>query len=170
MINFIHEFNIKVIIKNYKKMSYTTEATAKLEIDFSKEKQQKNNFKNEEKVSKANKCQNSVLSLFTGKNKRRNSFKTADTNIFPPMKFDYDLDEIKKFDELNQSLSDISEFDLEQSEEEKSEFNSSEEDDSFVEDQEIIIKKEKMNHKKIDFEYEIELDKELEDIMKQLKK
>ena len=95
--------------------------------------------------------------------------KTAHTNICAPMRFDYDLSEVQKFDELNNSLSDISEFDLEKSEEEKSEFNSSEEDDSFIEE-EIIFKKEKLNRKKLDVEYEIELDKEMEDIMQELKK
>ena len=146
------------------------EESDKLEIDFPKEKEQRNKFTNEEKVSKSNKYQNSILSLFTGKNKRRSSLKTADTKLCAPMNYDYDLSEVKKFDELNNSLSDISEFDLEKSEDEKSEFNSSEEDDSFIEDQEIIFKKEKMNHKKLDVEYEIELDKEMENIMKELKK
>ena len=150
-------------------MSYITEESDKIEIDFPKEKEQRNNFANKEKISKTNKQQNSILSLFTSKNKRRNSVKTADTNICNPMKLDYDLSEIKKFDELNNSLSDISDFDLEKSEEEESEFNSSEEDNSFVDDQ-IIIKKEKMNHnKKFDVEYEIELNKELENIIKELK-
>ena len=151
-------------------MSYIIEETDKLEIDFPKEKEQRNNFSNEEKISKPNIYQNSIISLFIGKNKRRSSVKTAHTNICIPMRFDYDLNEVKKFDELNNSLSDISEFDLEKSEEEKSEFNSSEEDDSFIEDQEIIFKKEKLNRKKLDAEYEIELDKELEDIMQELKK
>ena len=146
------------------------EESDKLEIDFPKEKELRNKFTNEEKVSKSNKYQNSILSLFTGKNKRRSSLKTADTKLCAPMNYDYDLSEVKKFDELNNSLSDISEFDLEKSEDEKSEFNSSEEDDSFIEDQEIIFKKEKMNHKKFDVEYEIELDKEMENIMKELKK
>ena len=116
-------------------MSYIIEETDKLEIDFSKTKEQRNIFVNEEKVSKETKYQNCILSLFTGKNKRRSSVKTADTNLYFPMKYDYDLSEVKKFDELNNSLSDISEFDLEKSEEEKSEFNSSEEDDSFIEEQ-----------------------------------
>ena len=146
------------------------EESDKLEIDFPKEKELRNKFTNEEKVSKSNKYQNSILSLFTGKNKRRSSLKTVDTKLCAPMNYDYDLSEVKKFDELNNSLSDISEFDLEKSEDEKSEFNSSEEDDSFIEDQEIIFKKEKMNHKKFDVEYEIELDKEMENIMKELKK
>ena len=146
------------------------EESDKLEIDFPKEKELRNKFTNEEKVSKSNKYQNSILSLFTGKNKRRSSLKTADTKLCAPMNYDYDLNEVKKFDELNNSLSDISEFDLEKSEDEKSKFNSSEEDDSFIEDQEIIFKKEKMNHKKLDVEYEIELDKEMENIMKELKK
>ena len=150
-------------------MSYIIEETEKLEIDFPKGKEQRNNFANEEKISKTNKYQN-CISLITGENKRRNSVKTADTNIHIPMRLDYDLREVKKFDELNYSLSEISEFDLEKSEEEKSEFNSSEDDDSFIEDQEIIFKKEKINRKKLDVEYEIELEKELEDIMKELKK
>ena len=150
-------------------MSFIIEETDKLEIDFPKEKEQRNNFANEEIISKANKYQNSIISLFIGKNKRRSSVKTAHTNICIPMRFDYDLNEVKKFDELNNSLSDISEFDLEKSEEEKSEFNSSEEDDSFIEE-EIIFKKEKLNRKKLDAEYEIELDKELENIMQELKK
>ena len=150
-------------------MSFIIEETDKLEIDFPKEKEQRNNFANEEIISKANKYQNSIISLFTDKNKRRSSVKTAHTNICAPMRFDYDLSEVQKFDELNNSLSDISEFDLEKSEEEKSEFNSSEEDDSFIEE-EIIFKKEKLNRKKLDVEYEIELDKEMEDIMQELKK
>ena len=151
-------------------MPYIIEETEKLEIDFPISKEQRNNFASKEKISKANKYQNCIISLITGENKRRNSVKTADTNMHTPMRLDYDLSEVKKFDELNNSLSEISEFDLEKSEEEKSEFNSSEDDDSFIEEQEIIFKKEKINRKKLDFKYEIELEKELEDIMQELKK
>ena len=151
-------------------MSYIIEETEKLGNDFPISKEQRNNLASKEKISKTNKYQNCIISLITGENKRRNSVKTADTNIHIPMRLDYDLSEVKKFDELNNSLSEISEFDLEKSEEEKSEFNSSEDDDSFIENQEIIFKKEKINRKKLDVQYEIELEKELEDIMQELKK
>ena len=69
------------------------------------------------KISK-NKCKNhkpqtenqdtnkaSILSLLKNKNRSRTSIKTEDTNIFKSPKLDYDLNEIKKFDELNNSLS-----------------------------------------------------------------
>ena len=113
-----------------------------------------------------------ILSLLTSKDKdsnRRNSFKTTDTNFLFPPSLDYNYQEIKRFDEFNDSLSNISEFDLEKDNEDNSEFNSSEEDnnDSGVEFIEIKSRK-KIYGKKNDIEYEIQLEKECDEIVNKL--
>ena len=85
----------------------------------------------------------------------------------PPEKLDYDLCMINKFDEnLNTSLSFISEFDLEDDEKENDSFNSSDNENCI---EEIEIKK----NKKIlveNEEFYFELDKEWEDIREHLLK
>ena len=123
-------------------------------------------FIDKQKFSPINPNEKSILSLIINKGKRRSSLNTADTLIIKPKTLDYNLEEIKKFDELNNSLSDISDFDLEEEKDEnKSDFNS-EEDNNDFEEEEIIIKNKKIiNNKKNDLEYEIELDKEFEDII-----
>lgn len=113
----------------------------------------------------------SILSLLNNKHDKSNSTKTTDT--FLPEKerikyFDYKYESVKKFDEFNQSLGDISDFDLEGDEEEtKSDFNSSEEDND-IDDEEIIIKSKNRVNKKCNKEYEIQLDMEFEKILEEL--
>ena len=117
-----------------------------------------------------------ILSLLIKKDyvvdshRKRDSFETADTAILRPRTFDYNSNEIKKFDEFNKSLSEISEFDLEKEEDDdKSEFNSSEDDGDDDEEETIFIKnKRTFNNKENDKEYEIELEKEYDDIIKAL--
>lgn len=109
-----------------------------------------------------------ILSILLNKNnKRRNSAKTADTNILQK-KYDYDFNEIKKFDELNNSLSNISEFDLEENNDNKSDFNSSLDENSVSDCEEIIIKRNIKQKVEDDIEYELGLEKEYEEIFKQL--
>ena len=117
------------------------------------------------------KCEYCILSLLTDKmdkdNSRRTSLKTNDTYLIEnDFKFDY---EIKKFDELNNSLSEISDFDLEQNEDcNESDFNSSEdENENVIEDDKIIFKYKPK--KEYDDEYEIQIEKEYEEILKEIK-
>ena len=117
-----------------------------------------------------------ILSLLIKKDyvvdshRKRDSFETVDTAILRTRTFDYNSNEIKKFDEFNKSLSDISEFDLEKEEDDdKSEFNSSDDDGDDDEEETIFIKnKRTFNNKENDKEYEIELEKEYDDIIKAL--
>ena len=119
--------------------------------------------------------QGSIISLLIinkVENKRNNdSLKTTDTNLNPELGLNYDLKEIKRFDEFNHSLSEISSFDLEKGyDEDESEFNSSKDDNRNSDDEEIIIKREKTNCRdKNDLEYEIQIEKEYEEIIKKLK-
>ena len=117
-----------------------------------------------------NKHRGSILSLVIQSDDRKSSLKTTDSDIFPSSLLDYKVKEIKKFDELNNSLSDISEFDLENYNEEndKSEFNSSEEDSNGeLVDEEIIFKRRRnYNIRKYDSEYEKELERSFEEIIK----
>ena len=103
-------------------------------------------------------------------NKHRLSLKTTDTFSFIQLK-DY---EINKFDELNDSLSNISNFDLEEKEENNSSsFDSSEDkdEDDDSENLEVIKKKSKIKYDcKDKNEYEIKLDKEFQEIKRELLK
>ena len=103
-------------------------------------------------------------------NKKRNSVETAETALYRPEPLDYNLNEIKKFDEFDRSLSDISEFDLEKEEDDnKSDFNSSEDDNNDDEEEIIVVKSRRIIHNnKNDTEFEIELEKEYDDIIKEL--
>ena len=121
-------------------------------------------------IKKININNYSILSLLIENNKRT-SLKTTNSNSFIRTKDK----EINKFDELNNSLSDISNFDLEK-EGEKEEnnslsFNSSKED---LNDKGIITitTKSKLNNNDKDKnnEYEFELDKEFQEILKDLLK
>ena len=112
-----------------------------------------------------------ILSLLANKDIIRNSFTTNETNIFQLSNLDYDFKQIKKFDELNNSLGDISEFDLENDDDEcESEFNSSKGDNSMLEDEEIIMRTKIINSKEHDLEYKKEIDKEYEEIIYMISK
>lgn len=141
----------------------------KIKIDLKAEKPKIIKQFNTSKCSSLIENQSSILSLLKNKNKRRNSAKTAYTNLCTLLKLDYDFKDIKRFDEINNSLSDISEFDLEKDHSEnKSEFNSSEED---INDYEEEIKfKIKLIYKNINYdkEYEIEIEREYEQIINEL--
>ena len=112
-----------------------------------------------------------ILSLLIDKtdkdNSRRCSLRTNDTYLIEnDFKFDY---EIKKFDELNNSLREISDFDLEQNEDcNESDFNSSEDENENENEDEKIIFKNKPK-KEYDDEYEIQIEKEYEEILKEIK-
>ena len=102
--------------------------------------------------------------------KRRSSYKTSYTDTIIGLNLNYKSKEIKKFDELNDSLSDISEFDLEKDQDDiNSEFNSSEENISDIEEEKIFAKSKRKLDPKEDVEYEIQLEKEYEDIIETLK-
>ena len=129
-----------------------------------------NKFPNVVKNSINKKHHGSILSLFIKSDDRKHSLKTTDSDIFQSTFLDYKINEIKKFDELNNSLSDISEFDLENYNEEndKSEFNSSEEESNgeFVDEEIIFKRKRNYNIRNYDSEYENELEKNFEEIIK----
>ena len=122
----------------------------------------------EQNLNPNNKCILSIL--LNKKDRRRNSVETVDTNLIELKNYDYDFKEIKRFDELNKSLSNISEFDLEEDKNDnKSDFNSSEDENSESGCEEIIIKTNiKDRRMKEDIEYDLELEKEYEEIFKQL--
>ena len=113
-----------------------------------------------------NKCKYKILSLLINNNEKSDSFKTFDSNIIKIDSFKYESN--KKFDEANNSLSDISDFDLEMDEENKSDFNSSKDNDS--EEEEIITFKSKKNKKytKKEDEFEYKIDLEFSEILKLL--
>ena len=112
--------------------------------------------------------ENSVLSLLLKKDDKRYSVKTVNTNFLIKNILDYNLKEIKRFDEVNSSFSDISDFDLQKERgENKSEFNSSEDGNIESDDEEIFSKnvvKKKRNEN--DYKYELEIEKEYEEIVK----
>ncbi len=93
---------------------------------------------------------------------------TADTEILTQIKLDYNFKELKKFDELNHSLSEISEFDLEKNDQDKSDFNSSQDNNSELEEEIIIKKRITIINRKDNLEYEVELEKDFEKIIKEL--
>ena len=114
--------------------------------------------------------QESILSLLINNNNiRKDSLKTTDSKSYEKFSLNYDLKEIKKFDEFNKSLSDISEFDLENDKNDnKSDFNSSEDEKSELEN--IIIKSKIIpNKRKKNSDYENEIEKEYEEIINILK-
>ena len=114
-----------------------------------------------------------VLSLLM-KNKiieeRRPSCKTCFTDTITGLNLNYNSKDIKKFDELNDSLSDISEFDLEKAQDDiNSEFNSSEENISDIEEEKIFVKSRRKIEQKEDIEYEILLENQYKVIIENLK-
>ena len=105
---------------------------------------------------------NSILSILS-ENKLRKSIKTLDSNSFIQIRDS----EITKFDELNNSLSNISNFDLEKGEDENDSFSfNSLKDYDDQNEENIIITHSKLNYHRKDEEYELELDKEFEEIEK----
>ena len=113
-------------------------------------------------------CKYSILSLLIESNKSKDSFNTSSSYISRIDNLNYNYDSNQKFDEINRSLSDVSDFNLEEKED-ISLFNSSEEE-NVIEEQEIISKsKKELNNKKYendDFENEIE--NEFKDLLKEL--
>ena len=109
-----------------------------------------------------------ILSLLIKANSRKDSVKTNISYTSKTDNFNYKYDNIKKFDEQNKSLSDISDFDLE-GKEDISFYNSSEED-NVIEEEEIIRKSKKrlssIKFKDDDFENDIE--NEFKELLKQL--
>lgn len=107
----------------------------------------------------------SILSLLI-ENRQGTSKNKINSNTF----IQINEKEINKLDELNNSLSNISDFDLEKEDEsDSSSFNSLEnDDDSNIEN--IIIKKSSIDYQIIENnkEYEFELDKEFEEIQKEI--
>ena len=118
-----------------------------------------------------NKNKGAILSLLANKNdKKKNSLRTVDS-ILKTSYLEYSFDEIKKFDELNNSLSDISEFDLEKEKEDTSEFNSSEDESDDSEDIKIEKKERRNFNRKENYdEFENEIEKEYKEILNQLHK
>ena len=107
----------------------------------------------------------SILSLLIEK-KQGTTLKTINSNSF----IQINEKEINKIDELNNSLSYISDFDLEKEDEsDSSSFNSLENDEKNIENI-IIIKKSNVDYDIIENnrEYEFELDKEFEEIQKEI--
>ena len=121
--------------------------------------------------TKNNKSKGAILSLLANKNdKKKNSFITVDSILKTPI-LEYSFDEIKRFDELNNSLSDISEFDLEKEREDVSEFNSSEDESDDSEDIKIEQKGRRNSKRKENYnEFENEIEQEYKEILNQLHK
>ena len=127
------------------------------------------NFEKPIDIGINNDCKYCILSLLIKTNKRKESLKT---NVSYTQKidiFNYSYKSTKKFDELNKSLSDISDFDLE-GKEELSFYNSSE-DDNVIEEEEIRHKSRKrLSTIKIkDDDFENEIENEFKELLKQLK-
>ena len=108
----------------------------------------------------------SILSMIR-ENNRKNSTKTVYSSSYIKLK-EY---EINKFDELNKSFGNISNFDLEKEDDINDlSFNSSEDDEEFEALEIIISKKINKKNKDKNKEFEIELDKEFEEIKKEVNK
>ena len=114
-------------------------------------------------------CKYCILSLLMNQNKRKDSVKTNASYTQKIDFFNLKYESTKKFDELNKSLSDISEFDLEDKEE-LSFYNSSEED-NVIEEEEIRHKSKKRlsTIKYKDDDYENEIENEFKELLKHLK-
>ena len=107
-----------------------------------------------------------ILNFITSESQRKYSTKTSNSESNPII-YDYDLHMINKYDEnLNSSLSFISEFDLEEDEEKNNEdsFNSCENDDSEIEQIEIKNSSNQVLIDTIDEDNDIKLEKEWNDI------
>ncbi len=125
-----------------------------------------NLYYNQEKIMKTNTIINPnlpILNLISISSIKLASMKTALSDNSPNF-FNYSLCMINKYDEnLNDSLSFISEFDLEEENENESSFNSIDNDDS-VEQVEITNKNKKKTSSFQEEEYNSKLEKEWEDI------
>ena len=164
--------NIK-IIKYLKRNELSLLKTEKRDLSIEKSRKYlslKNAFYNIESKKKINE-KLTILNYITDKSVGRFSAKTTLTDASPG-KLDYDLSMVNKYDEnLNNNLSFISDFDLEEDLKVNDSFNSCDNDNSCIEEIEI---KTKTNKKIIDNvnnnEYDIEFEKEWDDIQKILLK
>lgn len=120
-----------------------------------------------------------ILSFLMSNKKDISSLENTHSNSLASLHFDYEENSVKKFDEFNNSLNDISFFDLEEEEKDNdgnSSFNSldysfkeenneeKEEIEQILEYELDILQKEDEN----DGQYEIELDKDYEQIEKDI--
>ena len=113
-------------------------------------------------------CKYCILSLLIETNKNKDSVNTSSSYISKLDNLNYKYYDNQKFDELNKSLSDLSDFYLEEKED-ISLYNSSEEE-NVIEEEEITYKsKTRLNHKKYDDDdFENEIENDFKDILKQL--
>ena len=113
-------------------------------------------------------CNYCILSLLIETNKSKDSFNTSSSYISRIDNLNYNYDSNQKFDEINRSLSDVSDFNLEEKED-ISLYNSSEEE-NVIEEVKIISKsKKELNHKKYDNDdFENEIENEFKDLLKEL--
>ena len=159
--------NIK-IIKYLKRNELSLLKTEKRDSSFEKPRKHlslKNAFYNFEPKKKFNEDL-IILNYITDKSDGRFSAKTALTNT-SPSNLDYNLDMVKKYDEnLNNSLSFISDFNLEKDLKLNNSFNSCDNDDS-IEEIEIKTKTKKIINNNV---FDIEFEKEWDDITKLLLK
>ena len=90
---------------------------SKIDSNSNMEKQKRQNLlvltKNDENLIDNGRMILSLLLKKDNKENKRDSIKTADTHFLMTKIIDYKLEDIKKFDEMNNSFSDISDFDLE---------------------------------------------------------
>ena len=120
------------------------------------------------KIDEENTKNYSILNILKERNKNSSLKNDSSSN------FNFKENEIKKFDELNNSLRKISNFDLEKEEECRKEsfsFNSSKMDDGESNNAEFeIITEEKIGnyHKDDNMQYEMDLNKEYEEIEKEI--
>ena len=111
----------------------------------------------------------SILSFLKEK-QSKSTEKIIGSNTTLSSNFNFKEKEINKFDELNNSLRKISNFDLEKQEEENDSlsFNSSENNDDKDIEYEEIIPKELKKNKENDIEYELQIDEEFQEIEKDI--
>ena len=151
-------------------MSFFTDKTNDSNTDYKlKDKKRHNSTICPKQKENLIDSENSVLSLLLKKDDKRYSVKTVNTNFSIKKILDYNLKEIKRFDEVNSSLSDISDFDLEKEKDEnKSEFNSSEDGNIESDNDEEIFSKHKIKKERNenDYKYELEIEKEYEELVK----
>ncbi len=109
-----------------------------------------------------------LLTLLLDKNPTNNPLTVTRSNSFFS-EADYDLQMVKKIDEGNNSLSDISDFDLEEEQNElNNSFNSSEDKD--CNEIEEIVEKRRAKNENLSIVEDTELDKELDNIVLELLK